>query len=113
MKISFKDFLKPWIDGCENAEELSFLISDLQYALKALKAKEDGIVFFTEPISKLNLSVRAYNCLHNNTKITTIGELVQRTEDDLYRIKNFGRKSIQEIKDELARIGLSLGMYID
>jgi DNA-directed RNA polymerase subunit alpha len=63
-------------------------------------------------VEELELSVRANNCLRN-ANITTISELVQRTEAELMKTKNFGKKSLQEIKDELARIGLSLGMRIE
>ena len=63
-------------------------------------------------VEELELSVRANNCLRN-ANITAIGELVQRTEAELMKTKNFGKKSLQEIKDELARIGLSLGMRIE
>ena len=63
-------------------------------------------------VEELELSVRANNCLRN-ASITTIGELVQRTEAELMKTKNFGKKSLQEIKDELARIGLSLGMRLE
>jgi DNA-directed RNA polymerase subunit alpha len=66
----------------------------------------------TRSVEELELSVRANNCLRN-ANITTIGELVQRTEAELMKTKNFGKKSLQEIKDELARIGLSLGMRIE
>ena len=63
-------------------------------------------------VEELELSVRANNCLRN-ANITTISELVQRNEAELMKTKNFGKKSLQEIKDELARIGLSLGMRIE
>lgn len=63
-------------------------------------------------VEELELSVRANNCLRN-AGITTISELVQRTEVELMKTKNFGKKSLQEIKDELARIGLSLGMHVE
>ncbi len=63
-------------------------------------------------VEELELSVRANNCLRN-ANITTIGELVQRTEAELMKTKNFGKKSLQEIKDELTRIGLSLGMRLE
>ncbi len=63
-------------------------------------------------VEELELSVRANNCLRN-ANITTIGELVQRTEAELMKTKNFGKKSLQEIKDELARIGLNLGMRLE
>jgi len=63
-------------------------------------------------VEELELSVRANNCLRN-ANITSIGELVQRTEAELMKTKNFGKKSLQEIKDELTRLGLSLGMRLD
>lgn len=63
-------------------------------------------------VEELELSVRANNCLRN-ANITTIGELVQKTEAELMKTKNFGKKSLQEIKDELQRLGLSLGMRIE
>jgi DNA-directed RNA polymerase subunit alpha len=63
-------------------------------------------------VEELELSVMANNCLRN-AGITAIGELVQRTEAELMKTKNFGKKSLQEIKDELNRIGLSLGMRPD
>jgi DNA-directed RNA polymerase subunit alpha len=59
-----------------------------------------------------SLSVRSYNCL-KNANIQTIGELVQKTEAEMLRTKNFGRKSLNEIKEILANMGLSLGMRID
>jgi len=60
----------------------------------------------------LELSVRSYNCL-KNANIQTIGELVQKTEAEMLRTKNFGRKSLNEIKEILANMGLSLGMRVD
>ena len=63
-------------------------------------------------VEELELSVRSYNCL-KNANIQTIGELVQKTEAEMLRTKNFGRKSLNEIKDILAEMGLSLGMSID
>jgi DNA-directed RNA polymerase subunit alpha len=68
--------------------------------------------WLAKSVEELELSVRANNCLRN-ANITTIGELVQRTEAELMKTKNFGKKSLQEIKDELARIGLSLGMRLE
>jgi DNA-directed RNA polymerase subunit alpha len=58
-------------------------------------------------VEELPLSVRSYNCL-KATPIRTIGELTQKTEGDLLRTKNLGRRSINEIKDELGKLGLSL-----
>jgi DNA-directed RNA polymerase subunit alpha len=63
-------------------------------------------------VDSLELSVRAANCLEN-ANIKFIGELVTKTEAEMLKTKNFGRKSLNEIKDILAEMGLSLGMKID
>jgi DNA-directed RNA polymerase subunit alpha len=60
------------------------------------------------PVSELELSVRASNCLET-AKIRTVGELVQRTEDDLLGVRSFGKTSLREVKQELEKIGLHLG----
>ncbi len=62
-------------------------------------------------VSDIELSVRATNCL-KNAKINTLGELVRKTEEELLGYKNFGKKSLDEIKDKLKELGLSLGMQI-
>jgi DNA-directed RNA polymerase subunit alpha len=63
-------------------------------------------------VDELELSVRSANCLQN-ANITLIGELVQKTEQDMLKTKNFGRKSLKEIKEILGTMGLSLGMKFD
>jgi DNA-directed RNA polymerase subunit alpha len=63
-------------------------------------------------VDEMELSVRSYNCL-KNANIKTIGELVQKTEAEMLKTKNFGRKSLNEIKEILAGMGLSLGMKLD
>ncbi|MCX6537374.1 MAG: DNA-directed RNA polymerase subunit alpha [Acidobacteria bacterium] len=63
-------------------------------------------------VEELELSVRSYNCL-KNANIRTIRELVQKTEGEMLKTKNFGRKSLNEIKDILQTMGLSLGMKVD
>jgi len=63
-------------------------------------------------VEEFELSVRSANCLQN-ANIQYIGELVQKTEADLLKTKNFGRKSLKEIKDKLAELGLTLGMHIE
>jgi DNA-directed RNA polymerase subunit alpha len=63
-------------------------------------------------VDELELSVRSYNCL-KNAGIRNLGELVQKTEAEMLKTKNFGRKSLNEIKDILAEMGLSLGMKLD
>lgn len=63
-------------------------------------------------VEELELSVRSYNCL-KNANIQTIGDLVQKTEAEMLRTKNFGRKSLNEIKEILGGLQLSFGMKID
>jgi DNA-directed RNA polymerase subunit alpha len=63
-------------------------------------------------VDELELSVRSANCLQN-ANIKYIGELVQKTEADMLKTKNFGRKSLKEIKEILSSMGLSLGMKLD
>ena len=63
-------------------------------------------------VEELELSVRSYNCL-KNANIQTIRELVQKTENEMLRTKNFGRKSLNEIKEILTKMGLALGMKFD
>ena len=61
----------------------------------------------TMPIEELDLSVRPYNCL-KRAGINTLGDLLQRTEDEVVNVKNFGRKSLDEVKEKLAALGLEL-----
>ena len=63
-------------------------------------------------VDEMELSVRSYNCL-KNANIRTIGELVQKSEPEMLKTKNFGRKSLNEIKEILGEMGLSLGMKLD
>ena len=63
-------------------------------------------------VDEMELSVRSYNCL-KNANIRTIGELVQKSEAEMLKTKNFGRKSLNEIKEILSGMGLSLGMKLD
>jgi len=80
------------------------------------KKRERGADVANENLSKsveeLELSVRSYNCL-KNANIKTIGELVQKSESEMLKTKNFGRKSLNEIKEILTAMGLSLGMTLD
>lgn len=64
------------------------------------------------PVEELELSVRAFNCL-KNAEIRFIGELVQRSEQEMLKTKNFGKKSLTEIKEVLEDMGLSLGMKVE
>ena len=63
-------------------------------------------------IEDLELSVRATNCLHS-ANVVTVGELVQKTENDMLKTKNFGKKSLDEIREVLLSMGLDFGMKID
>lgn len=63
-------------------------------------------------VDELELSVRSYNCL-KNANIKTIGELVQRNEPEMLKTRNFGRKSLNEIKEILTSMGLGLGMDLE
>ena len=63
-------------------------------------------------VNEIELSVRAANCL-NNANITTVGELAQKTEADMLKYRNFGKKSLNEIKGKLSDLGLGLGMSFD
>jgi len=63
-------------------------------------------------VDELELSVRSYNCL-KNANIRTIGELVQKNESEMLKTRNFGRKSLNEIKEILTEMGLSLGMNLE
>jgi len=79
-------------------------------------AEQPGPAIVSESLDKsvdeLELSVRSYNCL-KNANIRTIRELVQKTEAEMLKTKNFGRKSLNEIKEILSGMGLSLGMRLD
>lgn len=123
--------LEVWTNGAERPDDA------LAYAAKILKEQLTIFVNFDEveednaaraasavpasaamndnlykEVSTLELSVRAANCLEN-ANIKFIGELVTKTEAEMLKTKNFGRKSLNEIKDLLAEMGLSLGMKID
>ncbi len=63
-------------------------------------------------VDELELSVRSANCLQQ-ANIRTIGDLVQKTEAEMLKTKNFGRKSLKEIKEILAEMGLILGMKLE
>jgi len=70
---------------------------------------EEQVQRLSMPIQELELSVRASNCLES-AKVETVGQLVEKTEADLLKIRSFGKTSLREIKRKLADIGLSLGM---
>jgi DNA-directed RNA polymerase subunit alpha len=63
-------------------------------------------------VNEIELSVRAANCL-NNANITTVGQLAQKTEAEMLKYRNFGKKSLNEIKEKLQQLSLSLGMKFE
>ncbi|MCP3982628.1 MAG: DNA-directed RNA polymerase subunit alpha [bacterium] len=99
----FKDHMAIFINFEEAPEEdLDFPSSEDERLLDQMSRSVD----------ELELSVRSYNCL-KNANIKTLGDLVTKSEHEMLKTKNFGRKSLNEIKDILAEMGLSLGMDID
>ena len=76
------------------------------------EAKELRNRYLSKPVADLELSVRAGNCLET-ASIKTIRELVIKTEKEMLEYKNFGKTSLNEIKDQLANMGLTLGMKLD
>ncbi len=98
-----KDHMAIFINFEETPEEdLDFPTTEDERLLEQL----------SRSVEELELSVRSYNCL-KNADIKLIGDLVSRTEAEMLKTKNFGRKSLNEIKDLLAEMGLSLGMNVD
>jgi DNA-directed RNA polymerase subunit alpha len=63
-------------------------------------------------VNEIELSVRAANCL-NNANITTVGQLAMKTEQEMLKYRNFGKKSLNEIKEKLSGLGLALGMKFE
>jgi DNA-directed RNA polymerase subunit alpha len=120
--------LEIWTDGSVHPEDA------VAYASKILKEQLTIFINFPEEdvsaeeerneeqerlmeslmrsVDELELSVRSANCLEN-ANIKSIGDLVQKTEAEMLKTKNFGRKSLKEIKDILAEMGLSLGMKLE
>jgi DNA-directed RNA polymerase subunit alpha len=87
-------------------------VGDLQQDASADQPRAALNENLDKSVEELELSVRSYNCL-KNANIRTIRELVQKTEGEMLKTKNFGRKSLNEIKEILTGMGLSLGMRLD
>ena len=100
-----RDHLNIFINLDESADEQT----DAQVELQQTGSLNENL---DKSVEELELSVRSYNCL-KNANIRTIRELVQKTEGEMLKTKNFGRKSLNEIKEILHSMGLSLGMRID
>jgi DNA-directed RNA polymerase subunit alpha len=103
-----KDHLQIFINLEEEDEE------EGESPVVEVSDEEKGALYdkLQKSVDEMELSVRSYNCL-KNANIRTIGELVQKTESEMLKTKNFGRKSLNEIKEILAGMGLSLGMKLD
>ncbi len=103
-----KDHLQIFINLEEEDEE------EGESPVVEVSDEEKGALYekLQKSVDEMELSVRSYNCL-KNASIRTIGELVQKTESEMLKTKNFGRKSLNEIKEILAGMGLSLGMKLD
>lgn len=100
-------------------EHLDFFVLESEYEGDEPEYKGDGMQpeaavneNLLKSVDELELSVRAHNCL-KNAEIKNISDLVQRTEYEMLRTKNFGRKSLNEIKEILGTMGLSFGMRVD
>ena len=126
-----KLLLDIWTDGRLNpADALTQASAILRHHLDVFVGYDDSLVEFEEApeaqseenqelkkllnmsVNEIELSVRAANCL-NNANITTVGQLAMKTEAEMLKYRNFGKKSLNEIKDKLSELGLSLGMSID
>lgn len=96
-------------------DQLSIFIN-FEEGIESPEVTDEGAVTLNEhlfrPVAELELSVRSANCLQN-ADIKYIGELVQRSEGEMLKTKNFGRKSLNEIKEILREMGLDFGMRIE
>ncbi len=123
--------LDVWTDGRITAEDaLTQASAILRHHLDVFVNYDDNAVTFEEVVDKqdddksktrkllnmsvneIELSVRAANCL-NNANITTVGQLAMKTEQEMLKYRNFGKKSLNEIKDKLQALGLQLGMKFE
>ena len=119
--------LEVWTNGAMNPEEALLYASNIlqrhldifvnygEIPMEEEEEEEEDVAFkelIAKPISELELSVRSANCLEA-ASIKTIGDLVQKTEPQMLKYKNFGKKSLSEISGILASMGLSLGMNIE
>jgi DNA-directed RNA polymerase subunit alpha len=126
-----KLILDVWTDGrIEPHEALLHASAILRHHLDVFVNYDDDAVAFEEApaeqseenatlkkllnmsVNEIELSVRAANCL-NNANITSVGQLAMKTEAEMLKYRNFGKKSLNEIKDKLSELGLSLGMTFD
>ena len=123
--------LEVWTDGRITPDDaLKHTASIIRHHLDVFdRVTEESVEFETEKaevseeqnklrrllnmsVNEIELSVRAANCL-NNANITTVGELALKSEQEMLKYRNFGKKSLNEIKNKLEQLGLSLGMKLD
>jgi DNA-directed RNA polymerase subunit alpha len=102
--------LKHHLDVFDNVSEENFEFDNQQSEVSEEQNKLRKLLNMS--VNEIELSVRAANCL-NNANITTVGELAMKTEQEMLKYRNFGKKSLNEIKDKLEDLGLSLGMKFD
>src|SRR5881394_1679751 len=126
-----KLILEVWTDGRISPEDaLTQASAILQHHLDVFVGYDKNAVEFEEvadkqddeksklkkllnmSVNEIELSVRAANCL-NNANITTVGQLAMKSESEMLKYRNFGKKSLNEIKDKLAALGLTLGMTFE
>ena len=100
----------PWFSK-ETGSKVHFKLESLQYT-GSFKLRGVTNKLLAMSVNEIELSVRAANCL-NNANITTVGQLAMKTEQEMLKYRNFGKKSLNEIKDKLTSLGLGLGMTFD
>ena len=96
-------------------DQLSIVVNFDEPESAGLQEEDDGLEFnplLLKKVDELELSVRSANCLKNDN-IVYIGDLIQKTEAEMLRTPNFGRKSLNEIKEVLSGMGLHLGMDVE
>lgn len=107
LRKHFNPFVKLMELGAAGDAELAPVQAEVKTEDRQVDAQQKAFEeMMSWPVTKLDLSVRAQNCL-NSENIKSIGELVQRTESDMLKIRNFGRGSLREVKKKLEEMGLS------
>ncbi len=115
--------LEVWTNGTMSADEATSLgakiltehlnlfigltehVGDVEIMVEKEEDKKEKVLEMT--VEELDLSVRSYNCL-KRAAINTVEELTQKTEDDMMKVRNLGKKSLEEVQRKLAELGLSL-----
>ena len=124
-------FIEVWTDGRITPDDaLTQASAILQHHLDVFVGYDKNAIEFEEAetkqdddkakmkkllgmsVNEIELSVRAANCL-NNANITTVGQLAMKTEQEMLKYRNFGKKSLNEIKEKLTALGLALGMTFE